>query len=262
MTYVGPPKVWQLDIVSEDRGTTAPYSVVNVGYQTYFLSQDGFYVTNGSEFNAIGNDRINAFFFENVDQGQINQVQGSVDWENGAVVWAYREQGAGNDFTRLMIYSWRYDRWSTATVTTDWIVSSTIEGLSIDQLDAIYGDLDSIPVSLDSGLFRAGERRLAAFIQNPLAQSEYNVFNGDPLEATWQTGEFEPSPARRSFINEIYPVIEADQWDIMCAVAARDNQGVVQTSPLLPTGVSGFCPAEVEGQKVGIRMVKNLIPRR
>ena len=61
LTYVGPPTVWRVDIVSEDRGATAPFSVVDVGYQTYFLSQDGFYVTNGSEFRPIGNDRINNF---------------------------------------------------------------------------------------------------------------------------------------------------------------------------------------------------------
>ena len=257
LTYVGPPTVWRVDIISEDRGTTAPHSVVDVGYQTYFLSQDGFYVTNGSEFHPIGNERINNWFFEIVDQSQLSRVQGSIDWQNGAIVWAFQDRfSAVNGFNRLLIYSWRYQRWSTASVNTDWIVSSTIDGVSIDELDAIYGNIDAIPVSLDSAQFRAGGRRLAAFIQNADAQSEYNVFTGDALEAMWQTGEFEPAPARRTFVNEIYPLIETTQWDMSCSVAARDNQGNVQISPPQIAGVAGFCSARAEGLKIGVTMTK------
>lgn len=255
LTYVGPPTVWRVDIVSEDRGATAPAAVVDVGYQQYFLAQDGFYVTNGSEFSPIGNDRVNNWFFENVDQASINETHGAVDWQNGAIVWSFRAANA-QGFTRLLIYSWRYNRWSTASVGADWIVGSTLDGISIDELDAIYGNIDAIPISLDSNEFRAGDRRLAAFIQNASNQSEYSVFNGDPLAATWRTGEFEPAPAQRVFINEAYPLIESQEWDISCSVVARDNRGAVQASPPRVAGFSGFCAVRAEGQKVSMEMTK------
>lgn len=257
LSYVGPPKVWLSEIVSEDRGTTAPNSVVDVGYQTYFLSQDGFYVTNGSEFRPIGNDRVNNFFFETVDETKINQVQGTVDWLNGAVIWAFNDTtGTVRGFDRLLVYSWRYDRWSTATVDVDWVVGSTLDGITLEDLDALFGTIEDIPVSLDSEQFLAGDRRLAAFIQNTSGDSEYNVFDGEPMEATWRTGEFEPASAQRVFINEVYPLIQTNQWDMSCSVAARDNRGALQVSPPRLAGAAGFCAVRSEGQRLGVQMVK------
>ena len=39
--YVGPPTVWRVSVVSEDRGCIAPFSVATIGSQTYFLSGMG-----------------------------------------------------------------------------------------------------------------------------------------------------------------------------------------------------------------------------
>lgn len=256
LSYVGPPSVWRADVVSEDRGATAAFSVVPVGYQTFFLAQDGFYVTNGSAFQPIGSDRVNEWFFENIDQASISTVQGAVDWQNSSVVWAFQSSAGGSDvYDRLIIYSWTQQRWSTATVDANWVVGSQIDPTTLEDLDAIYGDLDSIPESLDSESFKGGDRLLSAFTVDG-ANAEYSTFTGSPSRATWETGEFQPSPGQRVFVSEVHALIEAETWDMEAAVIARNNMGVETTSTQVAAGWSGFCPVRAEGQKCRVKLVK------
>jgi hypothetical protein len=163
LNYVGPPLVWSADVISKDRGTTAPFSVVNIGYLTYFLAQDGFYVTDGSSVQPIGNRRVDRWFFDNVDQAHLNATQGAVDWLNQCIVWSFRDT-TGSARNRLLIYSWSEDRWSNAELTTGWIADTNVAAVTLEGVDTLYpSGIDSVDVSLDGGTFRAGANVLSAF---------------------------------------------------------------------------------------------------
>ena len=168
------------------------------------------------------------------------------------IVWAFH--GTESDaYDRAIVYSWAEGRWSSATLNTHWIVGSTLDGIDLDSLDAIYGDLDSIPISLDSVELQGGGRRLAAFA-NVGGSSNYQTFTGTPLEATFRTGESQPSPGQRVFVSEAYPLIEADSWDALISLYMRDNKGAVTTSNEVEVGWSGFAAVRGEGQKVAVQM--------
>ena len=270
LSYVGPPQVWRSDIVSQDRGALAAFSVVTVGYFTFFLAQDGFFVTNGASVEPVGTQRVNRWFFENVNQSRIKEVHAAVDWQNESIVWAFH--GANSDsYNRLLIYSWAQQRFSTATLNYEWVVGSTLDGVDLDSLDslgfalgtpiesAVIGvsfqvgvtGLDAIPVSLDSDRFRAKDRRLSCFTAR-----DYAVFVGEPLEATWETGEFQPSPGQRVFVSEVAPIMDADDWNAVFTLLGRDNRGLRGASAPKACGWSGFAPVRLEGQKMALRMVK------
>ncbi|MEL6361723.1 MAG: hypothetical protein AAFR21_11615 [Pseudomonadota bacterium] len=250
MVYVGPPSVWSLPEVTTDRGTTAPFSVVNVGFLTYFLAQDGFYVTNGSQVEPIGTQRVNSWFFENVNQAFISEVHGAVDWQNECIFWVFRSTGDGYD--RALIYSWAQQRWSSGTFQTGWLVGANKDAVDIDSLDAIYGNIDAIPYSLDDPRFLAGERRLAMFD----VDRNYQTFSGTPLEATWETGAFQPSPGQRVMASEARPIMEANSWDARMTLYMWDNMGMFSASAERPTGFAGFSPIRGEGNRIGVRMRK------
>ena len=254
LSYVGPPRVWQRDDVTTDRGTIAPFSVVQVGYLTFYLSQDGFRVTNGSADQPIGTNRVNRWFFETANQADLRDVQGAIDWQNEAIVWAFN-QSASDGYDRLLIYSWAQDRWSSATVSTGWIVASAIDGLSIDDLDAIYGDLDSIPLSIDSDEFKAKDRRLAAFVNSDTTAS-YETFTGNPLVAQWETGSFQPAPSQRVFVSEVTPLIDPDSWDMTVTLISTDNLNADTTFGPSAVGRAGFASVRAEGQKMAVRVSK------
>lgn len=253
ISYVGPPSVWRADVISHDRGATSPDAVATVGYLSYFLAQDGFFVTNGSTIEPIGTQRVNKWFFDTVSQASIADTHGAVDWQNESIVWAFK--AAGDDYDRLIVYSWAQNRWASATVPVGWLVGTTLDGVDLEGLDALYTDLDSIPFSLDSSEFKTKDRKLAAFV-NGASTSEYSTFTGDPLEATWETGHAQPSPAQRVFASEVYPLIEANSWDMKATLLMKDNRGVASVSAEVETGWSGFAAVRGEGQKMAVRLVK------
>jgi len=254
LDYVGPPVVWRARIISASRGTLAPFSVVNLGYFSFFLAQDGWFITNGSQVEPIGTQRVNRWFRDNVNQDKIGEVQGAIDWQNEAIIWSFHGEGS-EVRNRLLVYSFAEGRWSTATVTVDWLVGSNLDGIDLDSLDAIYGDLDSIPGTLDSSEFASGDRRLAAFVKGATT-SEYNLFTGDPLEAEWVTGEFQPSPSRRVFVSEVTPLMEATDWDMTAQLQFRNNRGQEEASSTATAGWAGFCAVRGEGQKMAVRLTK------
>ena len=254
LSYVGPPQVWRPDVVSKDRGTTAPFSVANVGYFTFFLAQDGFYVTNGSTIEQIGNQRVNNWFFDTVYTPYIQRVHSAIDWEKELIIWAF-PSSESDVYDRALIYSWSENRWSSATFNSHWMVGSNLDATTLDELDAIYGDLDSIPLSLDSIAFRAGDRRLAAFAPSG-ANSNYHTFTGLPLEATFRTGDAQPVPGRRVFVSSVQPLIESDTWDMGMTLYMRDNRGTQTTSAEKTCGWDGSASVRGEGQKMAVQMRK------
>ena len=132
------------------------------------------------------------------------------------------------------------------------MVSSAVDGIDLDSLDAIYGGLDSIPVSLDSDIFKARDRRLAAFVNG--SASEYMTFTGVPLQSEFLTGEFEFD--RRTFVDGVRPLILADTPDGLVQVSARNELGAQTFSPGKGMSWDGFCPVRWEGSRVAFRHIK------
>lgn len=260
--YVGPPTVWQVSLVSEDRGCTAPFSVATIGSQTYFLSQDGFGMTNGSEFIPIGSQRVNKWFFETADNASINRTQAAVDWANRSIIWSFRSVGATvND--RLLIYSWEENRFSTATLSSDWLVGSRVDATSLEDLDALFATLEDVDPSMDSAIWLAGDRVMGAFISSG-SLATFNTLNGTALQADWETGAFQPSPGVRAFVSEAQPVLDASDWTMQVAAVAADNERMEATSTYNSPGVNGAIPLRADGKEMRLaaRMPAAAIWRR
>lgn len=255
LNYVGPPLVWSADVISKDRGTTAPFSVVNVGYLTYFLAQDGFYVTDGSSVQPIGNRRVDRWFFDTVDQANLSATQGAVDWHNQCIVWAFR--GTTNSVrNRLLIYSWGEDRWSNAELTTGWLVDTNVAAVTLEGVDTLYpSGIDSVPLSLDSGVFRAGSNVLSAFVAGATDSTLYN-FTGNPLRAVWETSKFQAAPGQRVFISGVRPVADADTWDWNAVLKFRNWDGDDLWSARLDAAWDGNIPVTGEGMDMSVQLVK------
>lgn len=251
--YVGPPTVWAADEIEQSSGCVAPWSVVTAGFRTFFLSQDGFKATNASEVVNIGAQRINQWFFETVNPARINQVQGAVDWPNQCVVWAFAS-AASDVLDRLLIYSWQEDRWTSGTLTLQWLVSAQLDYVTLEQIGALYPDLDvDVPASLDSSLWQGKYRGLAIWQGDDGSDaSSLYMLRGTPLQADFQTAEFAPSPGRRSFVTRAWPLIEDATQASTFAVVTRGNDGAKTTSAYSAIGVDGAAPLRADGRQVAL----------
>jgi hypothetical protein len=238
--------------VSEDRGCIAPRSIATIGAQTYFLSQDGFYMTNGSEFLPIGSQRVNKWFYRTVDNAAIAWTQAAVDWQNRCIVWAFRSVGAARP-DRMLIYSWEQDKFSTATVTVDWVVGSRIAATSLEDLDAIFATLEDVTPSMDDETWLSGDRVLGAFISSGSAAT-FNIFNGLALQADWELGAFQPTPGSRVFVSGAQAVLEAVDWSMQIAAVPANNERSETVTAYGTPGIDGAVPLRADGKEMRLAL--------
>jgi len=184
--YEGPPTVFGFYLVEEKRGTPAPNSVVNVGTHAFYLAEEGFFAFTGSGSTAIGDQKVNKWFFNELDQTYFNRIYGHSDPLNHVVFWAFPGAGSVNGTpNRLIMYNWSVDRWSYAEVDTELLFRDLTTGYTLEQLDAINSNLDLLTPSLDSRAWTGGRLILAAMdTSNKLAR-----FTGANMEATMETAE-------------------------------------------------------------------------
>jgi hypothetical protein len=220
MSYVGVPIIWQFDRISENIGCISPGSLVSVGEMRFFLSDRGFMKTDGNGVTPIGAERIDRTFLSTYTQDDINNfMYAAADPKNHIVVWAMPG--------KLWIYNWILDQWSTSTQDIRAVFVGFTAGVSLDDLDAIYPNLDTMGVSLDDPRFMGG---LPMFI-GVNASDEIGTFEGDNLLATFDPPNLELVTGREARISSVRPITDAiDGLTLAITKKARLGDTGTQTS--------------------------------
>lgn len=246
--YTGGTSVFQKQVVDTQRGCAAALSIAQVGDTVYYLSDDGFFVTNGTAGESISRGRVWEWFLDNASQAFLGEVQAAVDWPNRCVVWTIpNDSGA---FTGLLYYNWETQWWSYVNLSVDCVFASGVAGLTLEQVASIYPDLDAMALSLDSPAFQARGRSLAAFVGG----IQYQL-SGDALEARFEGGEFQPQPGKRVFIRGVTPLLNEAAESALVTVSGKARPGASTTSePDVAIGPAGFAPFNFDTRfsRVGI----------
>ena len=200
-SYVGTPLIYQIDKVETTRGCTFSGSVANIGQFIFFLNEDGFYLFDGRSSQAIGQEKINKFFFNDANIGQIDKISAAVDPENNIVVWSYVSNSSlTNTPDKLLIYNYVLKRWSIAEVEADLIAPFYTAGYTLEQLDNLASNMDGLTGALDSNIYKGG-----TLLFGGSKDSKIFAFNGSPLTATIETSEFSLNKGKRSIITRSIP---------------------------------------------------------
>jgi len=223
-SYIGSPLIFQFDKVETNRGCAYSGSVCNVGHTVFYLADDGFYMFDGNGSKPIGAERINEFFFEDFNKQFASEMHSAVDPLRQIVVWSYPSKAATNGLCdKILIYNYAVDKWSVAEVGVDCIAPIFSPSYSLEDLDTAFGtDLDALPASLDSSLYRGGEFFFAGTRDNKI-----QTFTGSVLPATIETGEFELKAGKVSLVRNIMPYVNshgAVPATITAQVASRLRQ--------------------------------------
>lgn len=246
MSYVGGKAVFEFDLYEKNRGAVAPQSVARVGDRAYFLSYDGFFRTDGASTESISQGRIWAWFIANTDQAYLEEVTSVIDWEKRCVVWYCVATGTGALTYNLQLYfNWETGNWSYARQTCEFgVLASRTSGTTLEGLAVTYPDLDAMTLSLDSEVFRASGRTMAAFVSGTLS-----TFTGTSLQPTFQTGSFQPVTGKRSFISGVTPLIANEAENTTVSIGTRDamTKSFV-TSSASTVGTLGYAPVNVDGR--------------
>jgi len=155
-SYVGSPLFFQFDTISNGLGCLEGHSVAQYGNITFFLSDDGWYSTDGQTVTNIGLEKVDRWFFSRVDLTKLNTMSAAVDPVKNLVVWNYADVDGNR---RILIYNWQLQKWSRAETASDSVGTIATLGESLETLESALGytDIDTMPASLDSRLFIGGK---------------------------------------------------------------------------------------------------------
>lgn len=250
MQFVGSPLVWQFDEVAPGYGTQSPASVVQVGDTIFFLGKDGFYRMDGGHITPIGQNKVDATFFADVDTGSMDRVSGVADPAAKRIFWAYPGVGSsGGNPNKILCYDWGVNRWSLIAQEVELLLASIAEGYTLDSLDSLSGSIDALVDSLDSRTYTGGTASFSAFDTD----HKMGNFNGVSMAATIETGEAEITPRSRTFISGIRPLVDANIATVTVGTRKRQADAIV-FGAAVAQNAQGLCPVRSNSRYHRIRV--------
>ncbi len=223
--YVGSPIIFQVEKIETSHGCEMPNSVAALGtYAVFYLSTDGFKMFNGSQSVPIGSEKVDQFFFDDLNPAHTNRMSATIDPQNQVCMWSYTSNSSTDgEPDKILAYNYAIRKWSLLEIAHESLGTILIPGTTLEQLDNINSSLDALTTSLDSTLYQGDSFTLGASINKKLG-----AFTGDFLNATIVTKEFEVSPLKTSVINKVVPYVTskntAIQPTLSVSVGSRSKQ--------------------------------------
>ena len=135
MSYIGSPLFFQFDTISRNVGCIEGGSIAQYGGVSYFLSDDGFYSCNGQQVIGIGAEKVDRYFFNNANIGDIDSISAAIDPERNLVIWNYTTVSGDR---ALLIYNFETQKWCEADTDVNVLSTLATTGTSLDAIDSAY----------------------------------------------------------------------------------------------------------------------------
>lgn len=223
----GSPEVFDFLRISQSEGLFAPFSFVNGGGFTFYISTQGFkMIPPGGYPTPIGKEKFDRTFLADVDQGNLQLVIAAADPKSTRVYWAYKSvSGQANLFDKLIAYDWVLQRATVILMSGEYLSSLAKPGLTLENLDAISGSIDALTFSLDSV-------SIAALSQLSSVNSSHTIgfFAGSNLEATLWTAEQALEQGYRSRVQNVRPITDASTAAVSVTTRNRLQDAAVASA--------------------------------
>ena len=206
MSYVGSPLVFQFDNISRNQGCYEANSIIQYGGTSFFLSDDGFYACDGQQILPIGNEKVNRYFWSDVDDGLINLMSAAVDPFRKLVVWAYASQASAT-VDKLLIFNYQTNKWTSGTTNASRVASSSTPSFTLDGMD-VFGNLEQILSSFDERVWLGGKMQFAG-----VRNTKIVTFSGTNNTAYIETGDIE-MPGTTAAITLAKPIVDGGSGSV------------------------------------------------
>lgn len=181
----GSATTFQITKIAESDPLYAPYAYVQAGDRVFYLSAAGFKMMVGSSTAAqpIGKERVDRFFFGDVDAGNLQLVIAAADPTATRAYFAYKSKaGQAGLFDKVLCFDWtigKAGKWSLLPIMGEFMAALARPGLTLEQLDAIAPTPLNVTGAADNG---AGKVRLTL---NALSNANFSLGTvGHPSQNT------------------------------------------------------------------------------
>ena len=243
-TYTGPPLIFQFDRIENQRGCKVKNSICNVGNKVFFLSDDGFYATDGQSVQPIGTEKVNKWFADDFNSAFKEKMSASVDPLNQIAMWSYTSNSSpSGDPDKIIIYNYVLGRWSLVEISMSYLAPFYSGGYTVDQLDAISATIDALSIQTDSQIFKGGEY----FFGGAVGDTIHTFTGTGKYPATIVTGEAAISQGSHSIVTRLYPYFDVGSVDAQ--VGTRDKStALVSFTSTQTMNDAGFIPFRASGR--------------
>ena len=252
INYSGDATVFQFDAVETERGLFTPGAAAQNGSIIYYLDSDGFYAFNGQQSQPIGNERVDNWFWSEIDASQASRISCAIDHDSKCVVWSFPGQNnVGGKPTHILIFNFEINRWSYALIDHDMVLPLYTSDISLETLDGLQNDVDQLTISVDSRLLYEGSQLLGIMDSFTLHSNQEVA-----LDAIIESKEMQPVQGQRSLITEVWPLNESSAGGLTTVqVGTRNRQQDAYTwTDAVAVNATGFAPVNAEGRYHRIRM--------
>jgi hypothetical protein len=221
MSYIGSPLFFQFDTISSNLGCVDNGSVAQYAGMTYFLSDDGFYSCDGKSIVPIGAEKIDKYFYANLNISNVSTISSTIDPVRKIVVWNYPTISGGRE---LLIYNWQIQRWSRCETTSSYLGAAASSGFTLENIGTLYPSIELVPASLDSRIWTGGKYILAG-----TKDTKIITFNGDNTTASLVTSDIEQG--YNSVVTLARPIVDNGAGIVAVASRRELNDVITYNTP-------------------------------
>jgi len=223
MQYGG--KLFSFNTVERKLGCRIPNSVVQYRQQTYFWSPDGFMGFDGNGARPIGTEKVDRWFADDFDEGDLDLMWPGTDGVRGLVQWLYAGRGHTGKPNRLLSYSVTLDEFTVADITADALGPGKTFGGDLDD-ETQFPDLDAGDINLeDPGLW-------LSLPQTVMVQDGYVAgFGGPALGGIFEPAAFQITDAGRGILTKALVIHEGGTPTVTVGVGEQIGSAVTWSNP-------------------------------
>lgn len=238
MSYIpGSPLIFQIDRISQDKGLFAPYSIIRAGELIFFHSAQGFFkIAPGGIPEQIGRERVDRFFFEDLDKTELRMFVGASDPRGTRAFWAYKSTaGQTGLYDKIIGFDYVLNRWFTIEMTGEYLLGMSQPGITLEGLDSISASIDDLGATLDS--FAVSTQPLIAQFNS---DHRMGFFSGSNLEATLETSE-QGTDGQRIRVGGFRPITDAATVYGSASTRETQQEAVTAGDEILINSRTGLC---------------------
>lgn len=240
VVYNGSPIIFGFTTIEKTKGVKIASSIVTHGKSVFYIGDDGFYELREGQIIPIGLNKVDKYFWDNVNKEYLHKVSASTTINSDNIRWSFPTINSANGVPdKILVYNLQNGRWTTITQSIYSLFVTRTLGKTLEDLDAI-ADLDNLPYSLDSDVWKGGDSYLSAF------STDYKLgyFDGSEMTATIETKDYSFNEDNKTLINKVEPLIEGGNASVEVGYRNKIND-TVNYGSLTPQNSEGFCNVRI-----------------